>query len=153
MGLTQTPVSKRQEVAPYPDCAGDVVAKRFTFSFDSAPSLNDIIEIGVLPATTRVIDMILDSDDLDSNGSPTMTFDVGLMSGDFGDNDASRTCGAEFFSGSNVPQAGGVVRPTLKTAFRTSPVQYDRSIGLKVAAAAATFQAGTVGLTVVYATT
>lgn len=153
MGLTQTPVSKRQVVAPYPDCAGDVVATRFAYSFASAPSLNDIIEIGVLPAGARVIDMILDSDDLDFGGSPAMTFDVGLMSGDFGVDDDARTCGAEFFSGSTVPQAGGVVRPTLKTAFRTAPVQYDRSIGLKVAAAAATFQAGSVGLTVVYATT
>lgn len=154
MTLYQTPVAKRQVVAPYPDCAGDVVATRFTYAFGANPSVGDIIELGVLPAGLRVIDMILDSDDLDTNGAPTMAFDVGFMSGDFGVNDPARTCGAEFYSGSNVAQSGASGgHPTLKTAYRTSPVQYDRSIGLKVTAAAATFAAGTVGLTVLYATT
>ncbi len=152
MALIQTAVAKRQIVPPFPETAGQVCAMRFSYAFASAPSANDIVELGVIPAGARVVDMILDTDDLDSNGSPTMTFDVGIMSGNFGDNDAARTCGAEFFSGSNAPQSGAVARPTLKTAFRTAATQADRSIGLKVAAAAATFVAGSVGLTVLYAT-
>ena len=61
-----------------------------------------------------------------------------MMSGKVGDTVSARTCGAEFFSGETVARTGGVVRTSLVSAFRVVPVGYDRSIGLKVTAAAAT---------------
>jgi len=89
-----------------------------------------------------------DGDDLDSGGSPAILLDVGVMSGKWGENDGGRTCADEFLDGVNTAQAGGVVRPTLKTAFRTSSGAENRSIGVKIATAAATPQAGVLGLTV-----
>ena len=138
----------------YPDCAGDVVVNRFEIDLASAPlkgvtlAQDDILDIGIIPATSQVVDVIIDSDDLDSNGTPTLAFDVGVMSGNPGDT-GSRTCGAEFFAASTVAQAGGVARTTLKTAFRVAPAQSDKSVGLKITTAAATQPAtGKLGISV-----
>ena len=127
-----------------PDCAGDIVRNRYVIDLSEAPlkgvtlQADDIIDLGPLPANYTVMDIFIDSDDLDSNNTPTIAFDVGIMSGKVGDTASARTCGAEFFSGSTIAQAGGVARTTLKTAFRVVPTGADRSIGLKVTTAAAT---------------
>ena len=150
MALIQSKYAKGILPLPYPTQAGMVVALRFAYTFATAPSANDILELAPLPANTKIVDVILDSDDLDTNVSPTITFDVGIMSGAFGVDDAARTSDDVIFDGTTVAQAGGVVRPTLKTAFRQAAASTDRSIGLKIATAAATFAAGEVGLTVLY---
>lgn len=148
MGLIRTKYSQGIITVPYPSLAGAVTAMRFAHALAAAPAQGDIIELAQLPAGMRVIDMILDTDDLDSGTA--ILLDVGIMSGNWGDNDNARTCGAEFISGSNVAQAGGAVRPTLKTAFRTAPAVNDRSIGVKINTAAGTFVAGTIGLTLLF---
>lgn len=149
MTLYQSQYAKGVISAPYPAFAGAVVAHRFSHTITAALAAGDIIELAPLFNGVRVIDMILDSDDLDSGAA--MLIDIGIMSGNWQANDGARTCGAEFFSASNLPQAGGVVRPTLKTAFRTAPIGADRSIGIKINAAAAGFLAGNIGLTMLYA--
>lgn len=127
-----------------PDCAGDMVRNRYELDLADTPlkgvtlQAGDIIDLGPLPANYTVMDIVIDCDDLDSNGTPTLAFDVGIMSGTPGDTVSARTCGAEFFSGATVAQAGGIVRTTLKTAFRVAPTGSDRSIGLKITTAAAT---------------
>ena len=140
--------------AAYPDCAGDIIVNRYELDLASGVlkgvtlGAGDIIDMGVIPANSTVVDVIIDSDDLDSNGTPTIAFDVGVMSGNPGDT-GSRTCGAEFFSASTVAQAGGVARTTLKTAFRVAPAQSDKSVGLKITTAAATQPAtGKLGISV-----
>jgi predicted transcriptional regulator len=140
--------------AAYPDCAGDVVTNRYELDLASGVlkgvtlAVGDIIDLGPIPANSTVEDVIIDSDDLDSNGSPTIAFDVGVMSGNPGET-GTRTCGAEFFAASTVAQAGGVARTTLKTAFRVAPVQTDKSVGLKITTAAATQPAtGKLGVSV-----
>lgn len=151
MALRQSDAALGKVNIPYPAYAGAVVAQRFTFAaLTTNMALNDIIEMAPIPPNARVIDVILDSDDLDSAG-PSITLDVGIMSGDWGDPDAARTVGAEFFAASTVAQAGTTARPTIKTAFRTGRSSTARSIGIKVAAAAAAAQAGEIGLTVYYA--
>ena len=151
MALTQSKYAKGILPVPTPSDAGGSVTKRFAHSVSSAPSANDILELGVLPAGCRITEIIVDGDDMDTGGSPALAIDVGFMSGDWGDNDGTRTCGAEFFSASTVLQAGGVARPTLKTAYRTAIVDYDRAIGVKFGTAAATFAAGEIGVTLSYA--
>lgn len=146
MALIQSKYSKGLIVPPYPAFAGGVVAHRFAHTFTATPALNDILELALIPAGARVVDMILDSDDLDSGTA--LLFDVGIMSGAWQLNDNARTVGAEFFSGSNVGQAGTIARPTLKSAFRTVRTQADRSIGVKIATAATGFINGEIGLTV-----
>ncbi|MCA1490083.1 hypothetical protein I6F11_04015 [Ensifer sp. NBAIM29] len=152
MSLIQSKYALGIIALAYPSIAGAATAIRFEHQLAAAPSAGDILELAMIPAGTRVVDMILDSDDLDTNGTPTMTMDVGIMSGDFGSDDGARTCGAEFFSASTLGQAGGVERPSLKTAFRTIKSGKDRSIGVKFPAAAATFAAGKIGLTVIVST-
>lgn len=150
MGLIQSQYAKGIVSPPYPAFAGAVVAFRFAHTLSAAPAQNDIIELAPLYAGLRVIDMVLDSDDLDSGTA--MLLDVGIMSGAWQENNGARTCGAEFFSASSLPQAGGVAVPTLKTAYRTAPAGADRSIGVKINTAAGTFiPGGQIGLTVLFA--
>lgn len=109
-----------------------------SYAFASAPSLNDLVQMMKIPAGATVVDMILDSDDLDSNGTPTMKFDVG-----------DTTTAARFIAASTIPQTGGVVHTGVAagTAYQYSA---DTWIYVKVNTAAATFAAGTVRLTAVY---
>lgn len=151
MAIIQSSAAKGLDPIPYPGSAGEVVAKRYSIAVTAAQlALNTIFELAPLPAGLIPRDFILDADDLDSGGSPAILLDVGLMSGVFGDQDQARTCDDSIFDGTNVGQAGGVARPTLKTAFRIGQAGTPRSIGVKVATAAATPQAGTIGLTVFY---
>lgn len=140
-----------QMASPYPSAAGDVCAVRTTYpALAGDLTLNMIFEMAAIPAGCRFVDAILDSDDLDSNGSPLITLDVGVMSGVFGDATQTRTMDASIIAADTVARAGGSVRPSLKTAFRQSASDQPQSIGVKVAAAPATAQAGTIGLTVFY---
>lgn len=111
----------------------------------------NIIDFAILPADTVLVDAILDSDDIDTNGAPAVLLDVGIMTGlpgeDLDEAGAARTCGAEVFSGATVGQAGTVARPTVKGAFRIAATAKDRSVGIKVATQSATAAAGTIGLT------
>lgn len=151
--MLQSDHAKGTNVAPTPENAGDLVSFRATIALTAAQlTAGKIIEMGPLPAGCDLVDAILDSDDLDTNGAPAVTIDAGVMSGAAGDPDAGdvRTIGAELFSGSTVAQAGGLVRPTLKTAVRIARSNVDRGIGVKIVVAPATPAAGTVGLTLIY---
>lgn len=148
MTLILSKYAKGTEPLSYPSTAGEAVAIRFSHLLASAPAAGDILELACIPSNCRAAEIVLDMDDLDSNGAPTILADVGIMSGDFGKEDNARTCGAEFFSGSNLGQAGGVARPTLKTAYRTTASNVDRGIGVKFTTVAATFVPGIIGLTV-----
>ena len=130
-------------------CAGDVIVQDYFYDLPTAQNVTgDIIDLGTLPANHTISDVILICDDLDAGGSPAIALDVGIMSGTPGDNLIARTCGAEIFSGATTAQAGGVAYPTLKTAFNILPVEYDRSIGVKIATKSATPAAGRIRLRV-----
>jgi len=141
---------------PAPDEGGEVYAVRFEYAVPTDVADGDIIEVAVLPAYCRVVDAILDADALDEGSVPAILLDVGLMSGEVGEElDAdgnARTCGAELFNDMTTAQAGGVARVTLATALRIAPVAYDRSIGVKVVANAATAAASDIGLTLLFGT-
>lgn len=104
--------------------------------------VNDVIEMCVLPAGYVPIDAILATEDLDSNGTPLVTLDLGVISGTPGVVDSARTCGNEAFAASTVGQSGGTASPTKAAFALLAPDTVDRSIGLKVAAAAATLVVG-----------
>lgn len=143
MAILQSLWATSQRAVPYADTSGDDVSQLFEFALPStALAANDIIELGVLPANHSVTDAVLVSDDLDSGGAPAIVLDVGIMSGDVGDNVSARTCGNELFSGSNVGQAGGVARATQVSAFTIASANDHRSIGVKVTTAAAAQTAG-----------
>lgn len=124
----------------YGDCAGDKIVNEFFIDLTAAQLVaNNIFDVGILPAFHTVVDAVLITDDLDSNGTPLVSLDVGLLTGTPGDNVSStRVCGAEFFSADTTARTGGVSRMSLASGFRVQPTGTDRSIGLKVNAAPAT---------------
>lgn len=150
MALVQNDHAKGVKQTPVPAEYGVAVTARFSYDLDTDLSVGDIIEMGALPANATVVDMVLDSDDLDSNGTPTLALDVGLMSGAYQDADDARTCGNEFYAADTTAQAGGITRMSKQAGFRVAKTQADRGIGVKIETAAATFQAGTVTLLVTY---
>ena len=151
MAVINTKYAKREIPLPYPKQAGEVVAYRFTYTVPTSITEGDIIELAVLPAFCRVVDAIFDSADLDTNVSPEIVWDIGVMSGAVGDT-GTRTCGDELFDGITTSQAGGVVRPTLQKAFQIATSSDHRSIGAKLVTDAATAAAGEIGLTLYIAT-
>lgn len=150
MGLKQSDAALGKIPIAYPSCAGETVTQRFSFTAPANIAQGDIIELAPIPPGVRVVDIVIDSDDLDT-GTPAILLDVGIMSGAWGSNDGARTCGAEFFDGVDVAKAGGVARPTLASAYRQAAADTERSIGVKIDTAAATGAAGEIGLTVTYA--
>jgi hypothetical protein len=126
------------------DCAGDLIRNIYEIDLSIAPFkgvtflANDVVDIGTLPANHIVSDVIIDTDDLDSNGTPLISLDVGMMTGTPGDTVNSRTTGNEFFAADTTARTGGVARMTKSAGLRVAPVGYDRSIGVKFAAVAAT---------------
>ena len=139
----------------YSDCAGDVVENRYEIDLTRAPfkgaalAVNDIIDLGIIPATQKVVDVIIESDSLDTNASKTLAFDVGVITGTPGDSTSVRTCGSEFFAATQIARAGGVARMSQAAGFRVDRVDSDKSIGLKITTAAATLATtGKLGLIV-----
>lgn len=151
--MNQSDYAKGRLPVPYPMAAGVAVSHRFAMAL-TAPmlALAQITEIAKIPADCRVVDIVLDSDDLDTDGAPLLAFDVGILSGDFGDVDlgGARTMGAEFFAASQLGRAGGVAFPSLASAYRTANSDKERGVGIKITAAAATAAAGTLGITLTY---
>ncbi len=76
-----------------------------TYSITAALAANDIIQSPVIQAGSVVTDVMVVVSDLDTNGTPTITLDVG-----YGDDPDY------FIAASTVGQAGGVARASAVTA-------------------------------------
>lgn len=130
-------VTNREAVAG-PGIARSCKVAHFTVSCDAAPATTDTIQFGYVPAGARIVLAVLEATDMDTNGVPTLTLNVG----DAGDAD-------RLFAASTVGQAG-----TLSTAIATAGNghQYTAKTLLTGTAAnnAATGAAGTLNLTVFY---
>jgi hypothetical protein len=129
------------------DGAGDAVEYLGEFITTSALANGDVIELVGVPAYHVPVNVQLLTDQVDSNGSPTMTVDWGYISGTFGDGTpaVARTCGTEFASASTTPirAAGYISTAATNTALgRSVATTAARGIGIKVAAAIATLVVG-----------
>lgn len=146
--IFQTDWATGVRIAINPDGCDDTVTNRYEFSYPAAngPAAGDVIEMGPLLGDTTVVDMYIDTDDLDAGAAASL--DVGIMSGTPGVADATRTVDQTFFAGSTKAQSGGIDRITKSSAVRVVPTTADRSIGVKVVAAPATPQAGTLAIVV-----
>ena len=142
MALYQSRQVKAGVCAASADEANDLMAITGEFIVPAGLALNDVIEFGAYPADTMAVDLIVTTQDLDTNATPTIVLNAGILSGDYAKADASRTCGAEFISASTVGQAGGVARAVVATGLLGAPSLSDRGFGLKVATAAATLAVG-----------
>lgn len=139
MGIKLSLFATRQLPVVTANFAGEVIVNDYFVDLEAGDlDLNDTVDLGILPAYHTVVDGILIPDELDSNGAPALILDAGIMSGEPGQNDAARTVGTELFAASTAGQDGAVTRLSAKGAFLIKPVAYDRSIGVKIAAAPAT---------------
>lgn len=104
----------------------------------AAPATTDTLNFFDLPANARILMAVLESDDMDTNGSPTITLNIG--------DSGSAT---RLFSASTVAQAG-----TASTALAAGAIGYKVTTKTRIVgvpqANAATGAAGTVRLAVVY---
>lgn len=116
-----------------------VNCQRFKVTVGAALTTADTFEFGDLPAYARVLDMTLKPSDLDTNGSPTLTLNIG----DSGDAD-------RYFAASTAGQTGAVARMSAATGFGYRYGKAGGRITGAVAANAATGVAGTVELFVNY---
>lgn len=127
----------------------EVIPLYYVIALATAPAANDTLELGPLPAGHVPIDYTLDCDDLDSNGTPLIALSLGLLNAGKTDlSTAAADGGAVWASGINDARAGGFSRNAGRILNAVTPVQTDRNIAIKVTAAAATFQAGSLRLCV-----
>lgn len=136
---------------PMPVSSGsDVLAVREKIALTVSPGAGDILAMLDLPADHMPVDVILDTDDLDG-ATPTLTLDVGVLNAAKTDIDVTAPSGGgKWITASTIGQTGGLVRPTTKEITRVTPTVANRKVGVRVAAAATNFQAGDVGLTLLY---
>ncbi len=112
-----------------------------THELEAALALNDLIPMVTVPANCTITRVILGTDDLDSNGTPTLVLDVG----DGDDTD-------RFIDGATVGQTGGITDMS-DMAMTGFGYHYDSedTIDVLVQAAPATgATSGTITLTVSY---
>lgn len=124
----------------------EVVAVRFPIALVAADlDANDAGAVAILPAGCVPVGLVYDSDDLDTNASPTIAASVGPVNA--GQTDLSST----WASGITASQGGTSATVPLSTAaMRLAPAATDTLIGIKFTAASATKAAGEVGLTLLY---
>jgi hypothetical protein len=123
----------------------ETVAARDQVSLVAADlDANDAGAVSVLPAGCVPVGITYDSDDLDTNASPTITASVGLMDATDADLDTVLAAGV------TASRDGTAVHLVTPAMLRLAAAATDRRIGVKFTAASATKAAGVVGLTLHY---
>ena len=127
MAYLQSEWATRQRNTATAGCAGVEVAQVFEYTFDGAALVaGDKIELGVLPAYNAISGGYLMCD------NTTLAGDIGIMSGDVGDNDPNRSVGTELFAAKAVTSATAGLPVDAVSALTLRAADADRSIGLKV---------------------
>lgn len=129
---------------PFP-AGGEVVAVRASVDLVSGDlDANDAGSVLILPAGCVPVALVYDSDDLDTNATPTIAASVGFM------NAAETDLDTVLASGIQASRDGTAAAVVTKDLMRVAASSSDRRLGIKFTAAAATKAAGTVGLTLSY---
>lgn len=126
--------------------AGNVLCSVGEYTAPVTLAANDIIALCHLPADHVPVDFILESADLDTHGTPTITLTVAVLNADKSD----VTENTSFLTESTVAQAGGVIHAAVVTGLQLASSSADRVIGIKCIAAGATKAAGKVRGTLLY---
>jgi hypothetical protein len=103
-----------------------------------------VVEMVPWPKGYVPVDVIADVEDCGT----TVTTDVGLMSGAYGDG-GTRTCGAEFMNDKAFGTAG-IYRADVLGFSRLAPSTTDRSIGLALASVSTPTAGAKIRLTVIF---
>lgn len=128
--------------------AGVLQAAYGSYDMSANPTANDVLELCKVPAGAVILDGFIRMEDLDSNATETLDFDVGTSAdadafGNFGVNPGDAVTGY-------LPEGG--IRLPLHGTLKDGPVSVtsETTIQLTWIAAAATFAAGTVTCVVYY---
>lgn len=107
-----------------------------TVRFAAAPAVNDTYDFKI-PAGMEVTDVQFQSDDMDTNGTPTIAFQAGYVPSE---QDSGYTAALTYFApaGQAIARAGG----RLSCAFKPIKFEEDVILRVTVTTAAATFAAG-----------
>jgi len=140
-------------VKPMPIARADeLIEVVLPVSLTANPSVSDIDVAGYIPEDHVPVDWFVTSDDMDTNGTPTIVFSVGALLADNTDLDTTaRGGGAAWATGSTIAQTGGFLRNAAKNCAATPPLATSKlAVGFKWTAASATFAAGTIYLHLFY---
>lgn len=146
MALRKSIQAAARVQAPGADSVSDTVTIVSEYLTETGLVLNDVVEMCAWPAGHVLVDATLACADSDSNGTPLIGLDVGLMTGAYlaaldGSGNA-RTVGTEVLSASTIARAGGMAQLATAATLLLAPASTDRSLGIKVQAAAATLTVG-----------
>jgi len=140
-----------------PEAQGaEVVVARMSFDLTAALALDDIIRLGALPPGHVPVDAFIDSDDLDSNGSPAIDLELGILNAAEDDIDTTASGGAAWTGTDDIiAQSGGLSRADIAAITRVVPdASAEQMMGIHVTTAPATgATSGTIGVTVLYRAT
>jgi hypothetical protein len=141
-GKLPTPISQGSDLVALPfECAVPVSG--------DGTAVNDIIEMGLLPAGHVPVDVIYSATDLDTGG-PTHAVSFGVLIADKSDiSVAAADGGAAWATGLTIGQAGTLTRQTANVLASVLPSTANRSLGFKVTTASTTKAAGTIRATVI----
>lgn len=109
----------------------------FEYVTDATLAAGDIIELGPIEAGVKPVNATLYCDDLDTNGTPTLTLTVGILNAAKTDIDAAAT--SAFITASTIGQTGGVATASTANAYLSGVSVTPRKLGIKVVAGPATF--------------
>jgi hypothetical protein len=137
MPATNSPQSRL--AAPGHGFGGNVKVSYGEVAFTGTITTADSATILNLPVGAIVIGSVIDADDLDTNGTPTITLNLG----DAGS--ANR-----YFAASTVAQTGAAASATAATGILWTVTAGNTAVVLAVAANAATSAAGSVRAAITY---
>ncbi len=138
MALKQSNWALGLHTAVRPQTAGAVHVQKFVFEVSGstgALAIGDIVEIGEIPPYAIVCDAQIFCEGVMTG----VTADVGLMSGEYGDNDPARTSGNQLFAAADLTTFTRMSKPDLALLPHS---ELSRGIGVKIAGAAAAAAAG-----------
>jgi hypothetical protein len=134
---------------------GSVMAVRSAVSLATADLANGTVGgLAILPAGAIPVAFELDATQLDSNGTPTLAYSVGVLNAaQTAISTATADGGAAWATGQTTGRtsggsASGIVAS--RPAKLVTPSTSDRTIGVSLTAAAATAVAGTLAMTLWY---
>lgn len=152
MAFTNSNGNLQGTTPPVFPAGAEVVAVRGEISLVANDlDANDAGSVVVLPAGCVPVAAYLDSEDLDTNGAPTIVAQVGIMN--TADSDLSTAAadgGAVWQTGITICQTGGQVAVLGRPMTQVAAASVDRRVGVKFSAAAATKAAGRIGITLLY---
>lgn len=137
---------------PVTPAGAEVVACRFDLDLTTGDlALNNVGQIGWLPAGCVPVDVLVDGDDLDS-GAAAMVLQVGVWDGVSANLSTSAADGGKHWGVTTAVNTDFQQRltPNGNAMARVQATQADRRIGVRIATAPTTPVAGKLGLTVLY---